>query len=81
MTTTKWFFRSQLPLEVGDKTAYLAEVHQAGIFTLSGLTPEQLHRTQHVFCLRFLHPYAIATLTGSDYQGRFPAVPDAPGQF
>ncbi|MCK5479683.1 MAG: protein-export chaperone SecB, partial [Gammaproteobacteria bacterium] len=32
-----------LTINVGDQTAYLAEVHQAGIFTLTGLTPEQLH--------------------------------------
>ena len=59
-------------LSIGDKTAYLTEVHQAGIFTLSGLTPEQLHRTQHVFCLRFLHPYAIATLLDLITRGGFP---------
>ena len=59
-------------LSIGDKTAYLAEVHQAGIFTLSGLPPEQLHRTQHVFCLRFLHPYAIASLLDLITKGGFP---------
>ena len=51
-----------LTVNVSDQTAYLAEVHQAGIFTLNGMSPEQIHRTQHVFCLRFLHPYAIATI-------------------
>ena len=59
-------------IKVGDKTAYLAEVHQAGIFTLKGLTPEQLHRTQHVFCLRFLHPYAIAAISDLISKGGFP---------
>jgi preprotein translocase subunit SecB len=61
-----------LTINVGDKTAYLAEIHQAGIFTLKGMTPEQLHRTQHVFCLRFLHPYAIATILDLVTKGGFP---------
>ena len=59
-------------VNVGDKTAYLAEIHQAGIFILTGLTPEQLHRTQHVFCLRFLHPYAIASILDLITKGGFP---------
>ena len=59
-------------IKVGDKTAYLAEVHQAGIFYLNGMTPEQLHRTQHVFCLRFLHPYAVAAITDLISRGGFP---------
>jgi len=59
-------------VKVDEKTAYLAEVHQAGIFTLKGMTPEQLHRTQHVFCLRFLHPYAVAAITDLISKGGFP---------
>ena len=59
-------------LSIGDKTAYLAEVHQAGIFLLTGLPPEQLHHTQHTFCLRLLHPYAIATLLDLITRGGFP---------
>ena len=61
-----------LTINVGDQTAYLAEVHQAGIFTLTGLTPEQLHRTQHVFCLRFLHPYAVVAIFDLVTKGGFP---------
>ena len=41
-----------MTVNVGDKTAYLAEVQQAGIFILKGMTPKELHRTQHIFCLR-----------------------------
>ena len=59
-------------VNVGGNTAYLAEVHQAGIFVLKGMTPEQLHRTQHVFCLRFLHPYAIAAILDLITKGGFP---------
>ena len=61
-----------LTINVGGKTAYLAEIHQAGIFILKGMTPVQLHRTQHVFCLRFLHPYAIAAILDLVTKGGFP---------
>ncbi len=61
-----------LTVNVGGNTAYLAEIHQAGIFTLKGMSPEQLHRTQHVFCLRFLHPYAIAAILDLITKGGFP---------
>ena len=59
-------------VNIGDKTAYLVEVHQAGIFILKNLVPEQLHRTQHVFCLRFLHPYAITAILELITKGGFP---------
>ena len=61
-----------LTVNVDGKTAYLAEVNQAGIFLLKGMTPEQLQRTQHVFCLRFLHTYAVATITDLISKGGFP---------
>ena len=61
-----------LTITLGEKIAYLAEVHQAGIFLLSGLTPELLHRTQYDFCLNFLHPYAVATLLDLGTRGGFP---------
>jgi preprotein translocase subunit SecB len=61
-----------LTINVGDKTAYLAEIHQAGIFVLKGMTSEELHRTQHIFCLRFLHPYAIAAILDLVTKGGFP---------
>ena len=61
-----------LTVKMGDQTAYLAEVHQAGIFTIIGLNPEQLHRNQNVFCLRFLHPYVSAALSDLVTRGGFP---------
>jgi preprotein translocase subunit SecB len=70
-----------LTVNVGDEIAYLAEVHQAGIFTLKGMTTEQLHRTQHVFCLRFLHPYAIAAILDLITKGGFPQFLMPPVQF
>lgn len=53
-------------------TAYLAEVHQAGIFHLAGFGAERLQELQNIYCLRFLYPYACAALTDLISKGGFP---------
>lgn len=59
-------------VKVGERTAFLAEIHQAGIFVMRGLDPEELQRAQHVFCMRMLYPYASAALTEIVTKGGFP---------
>lgn len=44
--------------KLGDKTAYLVEVQQAGIFTLQGFAPADLARTLGSFCPNILFPFA-----------------------
>ncbi|MEM9532276.1 MAG: protein-export chaperone SecB [Pseudomonadota bacterium] len=44
--------------KLGDKTAYLAEVQQAGIFGLGGFEQEQLQATLGAYCPTILFPYA-----------------------
>jgi len=61
-----------LTVNMAGRTAYLAEVHQAGIFTIGVTTPEELHHRLNVFCLRFLHPYASAAITDLVSRGGFP---------
>jgi len=39
---------------VDGETAYLAEVHQAGIFSITGVDQEQTQQIHHVFCNRQL---------------------------
>ena len=68
-------------VKVGENTAFLAEVHQAGIFVMRGLEPEELHRAQHVFCMRMLYPYASANLTDLVTRGGFPQLLLAPVNF
>ncbi len=67
--------------KVGESTAFLAEVHQAGIFVMRGLDPDELQRAQHVFCMRMLYPYASATLTDIVTKGGFPQLLLAPVNF
>ena len=58
--------------KVGENTAFLAEVHQAGIFVMRGLDAEQVRRIQNVFCMRTLYPYACAALSDIVTKGGFP---------
>jgi preprotein translocase subunit SecB len=46
--------------KVEDKTAYLAEVHQAGVFLITGFEEEDLQRALNVPCMRLIYPYAGA---------------------
>ena len=58
--------------KLGDKTAYLAEVQQAGIFTLKGFDDNQLGPVLGAFCPNVLYPFAreaVASLVG---KGGFP---------
>ena len=66
---------------VEGNTAFLIEVHQAGIFVLKGFEPDKLQRLQHVFCLTTLYPYASATLSDLVTKGGFPSLMLPPMNF
>lgn len=58
--------------KVGDKTIFLAELDQAGIFAIRGYTPEQTAMLLGTQCPTTLFPYAresVSTLVG---KGGFP---------
>lgn len=66
---------------VEGNTAFLIEVHQAGIFVLKGFEPDKLQRLQHVFCLTTLYPYASAALSDLVTKGGFPSLMLPPMNF
>ena len=68
-------------VKVDDETAYLAEVHQAGIFSISGHSPEEIQQIHNVYCNRFLYPYACAALSDLVTRGGFPQLLLAPINF
>jgi preprotein translocase subunit SecB len=68
-------------VSVEDKTAFLAEVHQAGIFVLKGHEPDMLERIQQVYCLNTLYPYAGAALSDLITKGGFPQLLLPPMNF
>lgn len=57
---------------IGDKTAYLAEVQQAGIFDIRGLTKEELSRLLGTVCPHALFPYLRQSLDDLIKKGGFP---------
>ncbi len=66
---------------VNGETAYLAEVHQAGIFSITGHEPDEVQRLHNVFCNRFLYPYACAALSDLVTKGGFPQLLLSPINF
>ncbi len=67
--------------KIDDQTAYLAEVQQAGIFTLSGFTEDQLGPMLHSFCPNILFPYAREAVSSLANKGSFPQLLLAPVNF
>lgn len=58
--------------KMGDKTAYLAEVQQAGIFGLAGFDPQQLDMVIGTYCPHVVFPYARQAISYLIEQGGFP---------
>lgn len=55
-----------------DKTVYLVEVKQAGIFHLEGFNEEQLTQIGATACPNILFPYARETISDVIIRGGFP---------
>ena len=68
-------------VKIGDKTAYLVEVCQAGIFSISGLTEQELGPMLGSFCPNLLFPYAREVISDLVTKGGFPPMLLAPVNF
>lgn len=66
---------------VAEKTAFLAEVQQAGIFTIGNLDEAQLSHAIGAFCPTTLFPYARETVANLVNRGSFPQFNLAPVNF
>lgn len=66
---------------VGEKTAYLAEVAQAGIFLINGFNEQAHHAIVNTFCPNSLFPYARAAITNLVADGGFPPLTLQPVNF
>ena len=64
-----------------DMTAFIAEVHQAGIFTIQGLNDEQLRHCLGSYCPNILYPYAREAITDMVTRASFPQLVLAPVNF
>lgn len=63
------------------KSAFLIEVHQAGIFMISGIPNEQLRQMLGSFCPNILFPYAREVISDTVVRGGFPQLLLAPVNF
>lgn len=67
--------------KLADKTAYLAEVHQAGVFTLVGFNDDERAHMQGSYCPNILFPYAREAISDLVAKGGFPQLLLAPVNF
>lgn len=62
-------------------TAFLCELQQAGIFTVSGIDEQQLAHCLGSYCPNILFPYARECVTSLVSRGTFPQLNLAPVNF
>ena len=67
--------------KVADGTAFIAEVQQAGLFTVRGFEAEDLAKTLGAFCPTVLFPYGREAITDLAVRGGFPQLLLAPVNF
>ena len=58
--------------KVEEKTAFIVEVHQAGIFTMGGFSDAELGPMLGAYCPNLLFPYAREAITDLVTRGSFP---------
>lgn len=65
----------------GGETAFIAEVHQAGIFMLQNIPEEQFGAILGAYCPNVLFPYAREVVSDIVTRGSFPQLLLAPVNF
>src|SRR5260370_19791851 len=66
---------------IGERTLFLAEGQQAGIFALRGVPAEELGPLLGIACPTMIYPYLRETISDMITRRRFPAVVPAPPSF
>ena len=64
-----------------ERVAFIAEAQYAGLFTITGVSEDQLRHVLGVFCPSTLFPYVRESLDGLVVKGGFPALQLAPINF
>lgn len=67
--------------KLGEKTVYLVECEQAGIFRIAGLTQEQLSMALGIGCPNILFPYVRETVASTIMRAGFPPLHLDPVNF
>jgi preprotein translocase subunit SecB len=67
--------------KVGDKTAYLVEVKQAGIFSITGFPDQEMGPLLGAYCPNQLFPYIREAISDIVMKGSFPQMVLQPVNF
>ena len=67
--------------KLGDKTAYLVEAHQAGVFTIRNFNDQEMGPMLGSFCPNILFPFAREAISDIVTKGGFPQLLLAPVNF
>lgn len=67
--------------KLGETTAFLVEVQQAGIFNLGGFSEDARDQMLGAYCPSLLFPYAREAIDSAVTKGSFPALMLAPVNF
>ncbi len=60
--------------KIGDKTVFLVEATQAGIFELRNIPPEQMNAVLGIACPQIVYPYLRGNVADLIQRGGFPPV-------
>jgi len=60
--------------KIGDKTVFLVEAKQAGIFELRNMPPEQMNAVLGIACPQIVYPYLRGNVADVIQRGGFPPV-------
>lgn len=67
--------------KIGEETAYLCEIKQAGIFTIKGYSEQDMGLMAGSYCPNILFPYAREAVSDLVVKGGFPQMLLAPVNF
>lgn len=73
-TTFETTVTATLTAKIGEKTAYLIEGKQAGIFEVRNLPKETLDQVLHITCASIVYPYLRANIADIVLRSGFPPV-------
>ena len=67
--------------QIEEKTAFLIEVQQAGLFVIKGIEGQQLAQVLNTACPQLIFPYAREAIDNAAVRGSFPAMNLPPINF
>jgi len=68
-------------VSIEDETAFLVEVHQAGLFQIAGFEEEQKSYLMGSQCMNILFPYAREVISDMSVRGGYPPLIMSPVNF